>query len=95
MGGLHNPVSDWTWDYITDAASVVGGLSPQHVAEVEALAERLAEAVAVRRIGSTYDPQEAVSKIKEHGEGSILMWFMEDYRNDVLLVLSVQHLGAS
>jgi hypothetical protein len=54
---------------------------------------RLADAVAVRRIGAPFNLQEGVSGLKTHGEGSLLIWFMEDYRDDVVLVVRVQHLG--
>jgi len=86
-------VSDWTWEYVPDAAHVVGGLTAEQIAEVEPLAARLAEAVGVRRIGTPFDPQEAVSNLKTYGEGSLLIWFLEDYREDVVLVVRVQHLG--
>jgi hypothetical protein len=48
-------VSDWTWEYSPDAAHVVGGLTPEQVAEVDALAQRIADAVTVRRIGTPED----------------------------------------
>ena len=86
-------MSDWTWEYVPDAAHVVGGLTAEQIAEVEPLAARLAEAVGVRRIGTLFDPQEAVSNLKTYGEGSLLIWFLEDYREDVVLVVRVQHLG--
>jgi hypothetical protein len=86
-------VSDWTWEYVPDAANVVGGLTSEQIAEVEALAVRLADAVGVRRIGSPFDLQEAVSGMKTYGEGSLVIWFLEDYRDDVVLVMRVQHLG--
>lgn len=66
-------MSDWTWEYVPDAAHVVGGLTPEQIAEVEPLAARLAEAVGVRRIGTPFDPQEAVSNLKTYGEGSLLI----------------------
>lgn len=43
-------MSDWTWEYVPDTASVVGGLTSEQIAEV-------------------------------------------DYRDDVVLVVRVQHLG--
>jgi hypothetical protein len=43
-------VSDWTWEYVPDAASVIGGLTSEQIAEVEALAVRLADAVGVCRM---------------------------------------------
>jgi hypothetical protein len=42
---------------------------------------------------SPFDLQEAVSGLKTYGEGSWLVWFLEDYRDDVVLVVRVQHLG--
>ena len=54
---------------------------------------RLADAAGVRRIGTPFDLQEAVSGLKTYGEGSLLIWFLEDYRDDVVLVVRVQHLG--
>jgi hypothetical protein len=47
------------------------GLAPERVAEVDALAQRIAEAVAVRRIGTPFDEQEAASDLKAYGEGSV------------------------
>jgi hypothetical protein len=82
-------VSDWTWEYVPDTASVAGGLTSEQIAEVEALAD----AVGVRRIGTLFDLQEGVSGLKTYGEGSWLIWFLEDYRDDVVLVVRVQHLG--
>lgn len=86
-------MSDWTWEYIPDKARVVGGLTLELIDEVEALATRLADAVGVRRIGTPFDLQEAVSGLKTYGEGSLLIWFLEDYRDDVVLVVRVQHLS--
>ena len=86
-------MSDWTWEYVPDTASVVGGLTQSQVDEVKQLAERVADAVAVRRIGTPFDVQEAVSNLKTYGEGSIMIWFLEDYRDDVVLIVRVQHLG--
>lgn len=86
-------MSDWTWEYVPDKAGVVGGLPSELIAEVEALAARLADAVGVRRIGTPFDLREAVSGLKTYGEGSLLIWFLEDYRDDVVLVVRVQHLS--
>jgi hypothetical protein len=88
-------VSDWTWEYSPDAAHVVGGLSRGQVAEVDALAQRIADAVAVRLIGTPFDEQEAASGLKTHGEGAVLLWYQEYYQFDLVLVVRVQHLGAT
>jgi plasmid stabilization system protein ParE len=88
-------MSDWTWEYVPDAANVVGGLTQKQVDDVENLALRIADAVAVRRIGTPFDVQEAVSNVKSYGEGPVMIWFLEDYRDDTVLVVRVLHLGMS
>ncbi len=42
---------------VPDAASVVGGLTQKQTDEVESLALRIADAVAVRQIGTPFDVQ--------------------------------------
>ena len=84
-------MSDWTWEYVPDAANVAGGLTQDQVHQVESLASRIADAVAVRRIGTPFDMSEAVSNVKSYGEGPVMTWFLEDYRDDVVLVERVQH----
>jgi plasmid stabilization system protein ParE len=84
-------MSQWTWEYVPDAASVVGGLTPAQIDQVEGLAARIADAVAVGRIGTPVDVAEAVSSVKSYGEGPVMIWFLEDYRDDVVLVVRVQH----
>ena len=54
-------MSDWTWEYVPDAASVVGGLTWAQIDQVEGLAALIADAVAVRPIGTPFDAAEAVS----------------------------------
>jgi plasmid stabilization system protein ParE len=88
-------MSDWTWEYVPDAANVVGGLTQAQIDEVERLASRIADAVAVRRIGVSFDIGESVSSVKSYGEGSVMIWFLEDNRDDVVLVVRVQHFGLS
>jgi hypothetical protein len=66
-------MSHWTWEYVPDAASVVGGLTPAQIDQVEGLAARIADAVAVRRIGTPFDVVEAVSNVKSYGEGPVMM----------------------
>ncbi len=88
-------MSDWAWEYVPDAATVVGGLTQAQLDEVERLASRIADAVAVRRIGVPFDVRESVSNVKSYGEGPVMIWFLEDYRDDVVLVVRVQHLGSS
>jgi plasmid stabilization system protein ParE len=73
----------------------VGGLTPKQIDDVEGLALRIADAVAVRRIGTPFDVQEAVSNVKSYGEGPVMIWFLEDYRDDTVLIVRVQHFGLS
>jgi hypothetical protein len=80
-------------EYLPDAADVVGGLTHAQIDQVESLASRIADAVAVCRIGVSFDVTEAVSNIKSYGEGPVTIWFLEDYRDDVVLAVRVQHFG--
>jgi hypothetical protein len=88
-------MSDWTWEYVPDAAHVVDGLAQGQIDEIEKLAVRIADAVAIRRIGTPFDIRDSVSNIKSYGEGPVLIWFLEDYRENVVLIVRVQHFGAS
>jgi hypothetical protein len=88
-------MSHWTLEYVPDAAGVVGGLTPAQIDQVEGLAARIADAVAVRRIGTPFEVVETVSSLKSYGEGPVMIWFLEDYRDDVVLVVRVQHFGLS
>jgi enoyl-CoA hydratase/carnithine racemase len=82
-------MSHWTWEYVPQA-NVAGGLTPAQIDQVEGLAARIADAVAVRRIGTPFDVAEAVSNVKSYGEGPVMIWFLEDYRDDVVLVVRVR-----
>ena len=72
-----------------------GGLTQVQIDQVESLASRIADAVAVRRIGTPFDVTEAVSNVKSYGDGPVMIWFVEDYRDDVVLVVRVQHFKLS
>jgi hypothetical protein len=65
----------------------VRGLTRIQIDEMGNLAYRIADAVAVRRIGTSFDIREAVSRVKSHGEDPVMIWFLEDYRDDVVLVV--------
>ncbi|MFG3310095.1 hypothetical protein [Streptomyces wuyuanensis] len=49
-------MSDCTWEHEPDAENVVGGLDKAQRLEVEAIAQRIADAVGVRRIGKPSTP---------------------------------------
>jgi hypothetical protein len=36
-----------------------------------------------------------VSSVKSYGEGSVMIWVLEDYRDDVVLVVRAQHFWLS
>jgi len=84
-------VSDWTWEYEPDAEHVVGGLAPRIRADVDALAQRLADAAAVRYLGDPADHDSGVSGIRDHAEGRLIVWYLEHRRLAVVLVLRVQY----
>jgi len=78
-----------------DAETILGGLSPEHRAEVASVAQRITDAVTVRRIGTPFDISEGVSQVKQHVESQLMLWYQEDYRDDVVLILRAQHFGAA
>ena len=45
--------------------------------QVEGLAARIADAVAVRRIGTPFEVVETVSSVKSYGEGPVMIWCAE------------------
>ena len=63
--------------------------------QLDGLAARIADAVAVRLIGTPFDVVEGVPNVKSYGEGPVMIWFLEDYRDDVVLVVRVQHFELS
>ncbi|MFE5012103.1 hypothetical protein ACFRAI_43475 [Streptomyces sp. NPDC056637] len=87
-------MSDWTWEYLPDAENVVGSLTTTQREDVEAIAQRITDAVGVRRIGKPFDITESASGVRTFAEGSVMVWYQEDYRDDVVLILRAQHFGA-
>ncbi|URM92253.1 hypothetical protein LUW75_22425 [Streptomyces sp. MRC013] len=64
-------MSDWTREYEPDAVNVVGGLDMAQRREVEAIAQRIADAVGVRRIGEPFDITESASGVRTFAEGAV------------------------
>ncbi|MGW1883218.1 hypothetical protein [Streptomyces sp. NPDC001970] len=87
-------MSDWTWEYIPDAEHVVGGLTEGQRRDIEHVAQRIADAVGVRRIGRPFGITEAASGVLSHGDGPVMLWYKEDYRDDVVLILRAHHFNA-
>jgi hypothetical protein len=54
-------MSEWTWEYLPDVEHVVGGLEPDVVLQVEQLAQRLADAAAVKYLGDPPIEESGVS----------------------------------
>ncbi len=52
-----------------------GSLHDAKVKSPLSLASRIANAVAVRRIGTPFDVTEAVSNVKSYGEGPVMICF--------------------
>ncbi|WP_439679058.1 hypothetical protein [Embleya sp. MST-111070] len=84
-------MSDWTWEYDPDADHVVGGLVADVRADVESLAQRLADATSVRYVDGPSDHDSGVSGIRDHAEGRLILWYMEHRRLELPPVLRVQH----
>ncbi|MEU1627284.1 hypothetical protein ABZ746_18550 [Streptomyces sp. NPDC020096] len=90
-------MSDWTWECEPDAENVVGGDPPlpAHVRdEVERIGQELADAVAVARIGQPFDPESSgVSRVFNIARGQLIVWYLEDARDNVVLIVQVSFSG--
>jgi hypothetical protein len=86
-------VTDWQWDYLTDATHVVGGLPPEHVQRIERVAQRLADAASVKRLGEPPVEESGVSDVLSIAEGPLIAWYQEHWRHRTVYILRVQHFG--
>ncbi|MFE0046922.1 hypothetical protein [Streptomyces albireticuli] len=84
-------MTDWTWEYLPDAEQVVGGLDPEVKQDVERLAGRLADAASVRHLGDPRIEESGVSRLLDHAEGRLIVWYQEHRRLAVVFVVRVQH----
>jgi hypothetical protein len=84
-------VSDWTWEYLPDAEHVVGGLNSQVKQDVERLAQRLADAAAVQYLGDPPLHESGVSRLLDHAEGRLIVWYQEHRRFRTVFIIRVQH----
>ena len=85
-------MTDWTWEYLPDAEHVVGGLRTDVVAQVEDLAQRLADAAAVRYLGDPSAEQSGVSRLLDYAEGRLIVWYQEHWRLRTVFVTPHPHL---
>ena len=83
-------MTDWVWEYVPDAEQVVGGLSKQTRLDVERLAQRLADAAAVRYLGDPPVQESGISSILTHAEGDLIVWYLEHRRFASVFVVRVQ-----
>ncbi|MYW01239.1 hypothetical protein [Streptomyces sp. SID3343] len=81
----------WTWEHEPGAEHVVGGLAPRVRADVDAFAQRLADAATVRYVGDPTDHDSGVSGIRDHADGRLIIGYLEHRRLAVVLALRVQH----
>lgn len=79
----------WSWDYMTSADHVVGGLSREQREGIERIGQRLADAVGIRRVGAPFDARESVSPLLSFVEGGAIVWYMEDYRDQFILITRI------
>lgn len=83
-------MNDWTWEYLPDAKQVVGGLPGELKEDVAFLAQRLADAASVRCLGDPSVEDSGISRVLDHAEGRIIVWYQEHRRLRVVFVLRVQ-----
>ncbi|WP_413801250.1 hypothetical protein [Streptomyces iranensis] len=70
---------------------MVGGLDPQIKHDVERLAQRLADAAAVKYLGDPPIHESGVSRLLDHAEGRLIVWYQEHRRLTTVLIIRVQH----
>lgn len=83
-------MTEWSWEYFPDAEHVVGGLGPADQREVEKLSQRLADAASVRYLGEPAIEDSGVSRVQDHAEGRLMLWYQEHRRLCLVFVLRVQ-----
>ncbi|GAB3714013.1 hypothetical protein [Nocardiopsis nanhaiensis] len=83
-------MTNWTWEYLPDAEHVVGGLEPDAKEGVELLAQWLADAASVKHLGEPRVEDSEISRVLDHAEGRIMVWYQEHRRMCVVLILRVQ-----
>ncbi|MDX6332172.1 MAG: hypothetical protein QOI83_4555 [Streptomycetaceae bacterium] len=88
-------MSDWKWEYLPGTEHVVGGLDPNVVSQVERVAQRLADAAAVRCLGDPPVEESGVSRLLDHAEGRLIVWYQEHWRFRTVFMLRVQYWPAS
>lgn len=86
-------MTDWRWDYLTDAEHVVAGLAPRHIQAVEHLGQRLADAASAKYLGDPPVEESGVSGVLDIAEGPLMVWYQEHWRHRAVYILRVQHLG--
>jgi hypothetical protein len=88
-------VSEWNWEYLPDAEHVVAGLDAAILVQVEQLARRLADAAAVKYLGDPPIEESGVSRLLDHAEGRLIVWYQEHWRFRTVFMLRVQYWPAA
>lgn len=83
-------MTEWTWEYLPDAEQVAGGLERVDRAAVEHLAQRLADAASVKYLGDPPVEDSGVSRVLDHAEGRLMVWYQEHRRLRLVFILRVQ-----
>jgi hypothetical protein len=87
-------VNDWKWEYLPDDELVVGGLPGMLRAELEQIAQRLADAADVKYLGDPPVEESGVSGVLDFAEGPWMVWYQEHRRLRTVFILRQQHLFA-
>lgn len=84
-------MTDWCWEYLSSREDIAGGLSPELVAEVEQIAQRLVDAAGVKYLGEPAVEESGVSRLLTFAEGRWLVWYQEHWRRRTVYVVRVHH----
>ncbi|MFF5128542.1 hypothetical protein ACFY41_16660 [Streptomyces syringium] len=82
-------MSDWSWEFMADAAEVVAGLPPSASRQVEVIARRLTDAASVKYSGEPSVEESGVSRLQSFAEGPWIVWFMEHQRWRTVLITRI------
>lgn len=84
-------MTDWSWDYMSDASSAVDGMGPDLVAQAERIAQRLTDAAGVKYLGDPPLEDSGVSGLLNYTEGRWIITYMEHRRRRKIYVVQVQY----
>ncbi|MFD7663570.1 hypothetical protein [Streptomyces sp. NPDC059788] len=85
-------MSEWGWDFFSDEESTLGGLSPEQRSEVEVIAQRLADAAAVKYPHDPLPEEAGSAPLQSIGEGPLMVWYQEQRTTRLIIIAGVQRL---